>query len=95
MNAIKAVFPNIMNLLCVWHINMNVRKQIQQTSNLQKDSEFSLVYDCWKKILYINTLPEYKTKWAAFKHMYQDYESLTDYIYWWWLKDYKEHFIQV
>ena len=73
---------------------MNVRKQIQQTSDLWKNPEFSFAYNCWKEILYTNTLPEYETKWTAFKHVYRDYKSLTDYIYQCWLKDHKECFIQ-
>ena len=28
MKIIKAIFSNTMNLFCVWHIDMNVRKQI-------------------------------------------------------------------
>ena len=26
MNAIKVIFSNIINLLCMWHINMSVKK---------------------------------------------------------------------
>ena len=94
MNVIKVIFSNIINLLCMWYIDMNVRKQIQQTSNLQKKFKFSLVYNYWKEILYINTLSKYEIKWTVFKYVYRNYKLLTDYIYWCWLKDYKKHFIQ-
>ena len=44
MNAIKAQYPDVHNLLCIWHINKNVLKKCKKHFATQKEWETFLDY---------------------------------------------------
>nr|KAJ0199985.1 hypothetical protein LSAT_V11C600311610 [Lactuca sativa] len=69
MNAIKTVFPNTRNLLCIWHIEKNVLANC--TKHFEHGDEFNNLMSSWTNVAYSITPTIFENNWAEFECLYQ------------------------
>ncbi|CAG8843707.1 6295_t:CDS:2, partial [Racocetra persica] len=70
MNALRLIFPNSKNLLCVWHISKNVLKNckpqfLKETEN-KESSEWESFLTKWNEIVQSELESEFDIKWRDF-----------------------------
>lgn len=88
--ALSRQLPEITQLLCVWHINNNVEKKVQDVwrrenvsdeknkRNQELKEEFMAA---WSKVIRANTEDEFEAEYTQFKSDYKDQQNLLDYIH--------------
>jgi len=62
LNAIPLVFPQAKNILCLWHVNKNVRTRCKK--HFPKD-EWEPFKISWNAVTNARTEPEYDEKWSV------------------------------
>jgi hypothetical protein len=87
INALKAIFPDINILLCIWHINKNILSHAKTSiyhymacTMSARDPEFKHEIDkesdailaLWMKVVYALTIAEMEQAWNEFKDKYND-----------------------
>ena len=78
MNALKAQYFDVFNLLCIWHINKNVLKNCKSSFRTQKDWKEFLIY--WYRVVYAHTRIEYNAAYKEFVRKFRD-EHIKDVQY--------------
>ena len=78
MNALKAQYPDVFNLLCIWHINKNVLKNCKPSFRTQEDWKEFLIY--WYRVVYAHTRIEYNAAYKEFVRKFRD-EHIKDVQY--------------
>jgi hypothetical protein len=68
-NAIRSVFPDIPQLICMFHINKHVEQRIRDALKSDPDGQTQM-RDAWRKIVYAKTHEDYNTSWDAFRQKY-------------------------
>ncbi|KAI1004414.1 hypothetical protein K3495_g3802 [Podosphaera aphanis] len=68
MRAIQSLHPSTSIVLCVWHINMDVRGYASKLLK-QKELVNDLVKD-WENVVYSNTAIKYMDNWKKFEDRY-------------------------
>ena len=70
MNAIATVFETTVNLLCIWHINMNVLKNCKPAFDTEEAwKEF---YNAWGKVVQADFGDDFNIAWRALKQQYRN-----------------------
>ncbi|KAF5822950.1 putative MULE transposase domain, FHY3/FAR1 family [Helianthus annuus] len=92
INACSKVFPNATRLLCQFHIEQNIVRQCKKGFDKQDWGKFKTY---WRRVCESTSEPMYKYN---LEKMYNrlvvaNRESVYDYVYENWLKDYKEMFV--
>ena len=91
MNAIEVNYPEVYNILCVWHINRNVLKNCKAAFATQEDWEEFLA--AWHAVVYAHTPAEYEEAWKRLETQYrEEHEEEVDYLQTTWLNEHKERF---
>ena len=78
MNAIKMVFPNTRNLLCIWHIEKNVLANCNK--HFEHGDEFNKFMLGWTNVAYSITPTIFQNNWAEFELLYQTKKVALEYI---------------
>jgi hypothetical protein len=78
MNAIKVIFSNIPNLLCVWHIEKNVLSKCKKYFGEQETWEEFL--SSWNEVVYSSSEGEYERSWLKFKSTNTEKKDVIKYI---------------
>ncbi|KAL4590600.1 hypothetical protein LXL04_003537 [Taraxacum kok-saghyz] len=89
MNAIKKVFPNTTNLLCIWHIEKNVLAHCKKHFDAEGFDNFMA---SWINVAYSTTTTMFEYNWAEFELSYQAKKVALEYIKKTWLP-WKEMFV--
>ncbi|XP_021989860.2 PKS-NRPS hybrid synthetase CHGG_01239 [Helianthus annuus] len=92
INACSKVFPNTTRLLCHFHIQQNIARQCKKGFDKEDWGKFMWY---WQRLCESSSVPMYKYN---LEKMYNrlvvtNRESVYDYVYENWLKDYKEMFV--
>ena len=91
MEAIANVFPEVANLLCVWHINMNVLKNCKPAFDVEEDWE--KFYNAWHEVINASDEEGFNTAWQTFRRKYRrDHEEEINYLKNTWLKRHRHRF---
>lgn len=90
MNAVKMVFPNTTNLLCIWHIEKNVLANCKK--HFAHAEEFDIFMSSWKNVAYSTTTTVFRNNWGEFELLYQTKKVAIEYIKNTWLP-WKEKFV--
>nr|KAJ0224070.1 hypothetical protein LSAT_V11C200072610 [Lactuca sativa] len=69
MNAIKTVFPNTINLLCIWHIEKNVLANCKK--HFTNTDEFDIFMSNWNNVAYSTTSTIFESTLGEFELLYQ------------------------
>ena len=91
MNAIANVFPDAVNLICLWHINKNIVAKYAKIIGKNKWSSFEAQ---WKSLVYSPTIEWYEQQLSILKRDYAMFPRAIAYLENTWLKDHKERFVQ-
>ena len=77
MNAIKKVFPNTTNLLCIWHIEKHVLAHCKKHFDAE---EFDNFMASWINVASSTTTTIFEYNWAEFELSYQAKKVALEYI---------------
>ena len=90
MNAIKNVFPQCVDILCIWHINKNV---LANCKKLFEDGESWIAFlQSWRKIVYASNTEIFAEALLKFQDFSSSHPRAFSYISENWLT-FKEHFV--
>ena len=92
MNAIPAVFPNAINLLCLWHINNAVFKNCK--SLFTNGNEFNDFLYSWNCVCYSSSVQAFDVNWEEMQSNFGKHHSAVIYLQNTWLQ-HKEKFVSV
>lgn len=90
MGAIEDVFPNSMNLLCVWHIKNNIVENCK--SRFEKHEEFERILLAWNDVVYYSTEEAFARSWEEIELSFMHRSDIMNYIMKVWLP-HKERFV--
>ncbi|KAF5193693.1 Transposase [Thalictrum thalictroides] len=75
INAIRNLYPRVSIILCIWHINMDVRAHATRIMS-RKEEVDSLMKD-WEVVVYSQTVSSYAENWNRFEEKYSSFHNLT------------------
>lgn len=75
INAIRNLYPRVSIILCIWHINMDVRAHATRIMS-RKEEVDSLMKD-WEIVVYSQTVSSYAENWNRFEEKYSSFHNLT------------------
>ncbi|KAL3507294.1 hypothetical protein ACH5RR_032676 [Cinchona calisaya] len=90
MKAIKVVFPQASNVLCVWHVQKNIIANCKAHFKHKEDWDAFLVY--WNSLVHSSTEEVFEKAWHEIQLSYKDNGAILSYIQRTWLP-YKEYFV--
>jgi MULE transposase domain/FAR1 DNA-binding domain len=91
MDSIKNVFPNSVNLLCIWHINKNIKARYSKLNKTKEDIDTFM--ESWNKVIYNSKIDEFEHQLYEFKRKYNSDIDIITYIDNTWINIHKEKFI--
>ncbi|GAU25032.1 hypothetical protein TSUD_155060 [Trifolium subterraneum] len=92
MNAVQIVFPDAVNLLCLFHVCKNVRAKCKLTVSPKKKRQ--MVMEAWEGVVYCSDEVEYRQQLEVFKKVCNDFSNFHDYVHEQWLIPHKERFVE-
>jgi len=91
MNAVEFVFPSSHNLLCRYHMSMNLRQKCKTVVSMKE--EHVTVLDAWSDLIDSPDVVEYVQRLHHFEEVCADYPIFVEYAKNIWLIPHKEKFI--
>lgn len=92
MNAVELVFPDAVNLLCLFHVCKNVKAKCNLT--VFPKEKRKMVMEAWKSVVYSSIESEYQQKLEVFKESCIECINFHDYVHEQWLIPHKERFVK-
>jgi hypothetical protein len=89
-NALEFIFPTSNVILCTWHINMNIAKNLKKL--FETNEEWTVFMMDWNLVMYANSERDFEMNWTAMKTKYGSDSQLVRYMQNTWMP-YKENFI--
>ena len=94
MNVIETIFETIVNLLYIWHINMNVLKNCKSTFDTEET--WKKFYNAWEKIVQIDFEDDFNIVWKVLKQQYRNtHMKKINYLKDTWLTHHRHRFCKV
>ena len=78
INAAAYVFPQIPNLICIWHLNKNILKNCRQYFSTVE--EYNSFFESWKTLTYSKTEYEFESCYQIFKNTWTNYPKAVSYL---------------
>lgn len=91
MNAIYAVFPTSMHLLCRWHISKNVLSKCKNM--FDSPAPFNYFLNSWGSLVLSSTLDDYHERLAILQRDFSAYPKPLQYVSTTWLP-YSDRFVE-
>ncbi|KAL5141510.1 Protein FAR1-RELATED SEQUENCE 5 [Glycine soja] len=91
MNAVKDVFPECTNLLCIFHINKNVKAKCK--SLIAQKNAWDYVMDCWGSLTDCPSEQQFDECLKKFKVACAPWPIFVDYVKETWIIPHKEKFV--
>ncbi|XP_021770208.1 protein FAR1-RELATED SEQUENCE 5-like isoform X3 [Chenopodium quinoa] len=91
MNAIKVVFPNTCNLLCVWHIEKNILAKCKPF--FDDGDEWDVFMSDWTNLIDSSTEDQFNEAWSEIEVKYGKYRDILIYIHNTWFP-WKKYFFR-
>lgn len=82
LNASKTVFPDTHVLLCQWHVNKNLTKNLK--AGFTKD-EWDQLMGCWWNVIESATEEDFEFRWNTLREDYFDQRHVITYLQTTWL----------
>jgi hypothetical protein len=89
-NALECLFPTSAIILCTWHINMNIAKNLKK--HFETNEEWAIFMADWNLVMYANDERKFELNWTAIKTKYSHDNQLVTYLQNTWIP-YKENFV--
>ena len=91
MNAVKDVFPECTNLLCIFHINKNVKAKCK--SLIAQKNAWDYVMDCWGCLTDCPSEQQFDECLKKFEITCAPWPMFVDYVKETWIIPHKEKFV--
>ncbi|KAL5141455.1 Protein FAR1-RELATED SEQUENCE 5 [Glycine soja] len=91
MNAVKDVFPECTNLLCIFHINKNVKAKCK--SLIAEKNAWDYVMDCWGSLTDCPSEQQFDECLKKFEIACAPWPMFVDYVKETWIIPHKEKFV--
>ncbi|KAH1265373.1 PKS-NRPS hybrid synthetase [Glycine max] len=91
MNAVKDVFPECTNLLCIFHINKNVKAKCK--SLIAQKNAWDYVMDCWGSLTDCPSEQQFDECLKKFEVACAPWPIFVDYVKETWIIPHKEKFV--
>ena len=91
MNAVKDVFPECTNLLCIFHINKNVKAKCK--SLIAQKNAWDYVMDCWGSLTDCPSEQQFDECLKKFEIACAPWPMFVDYVKETWIIPHKEKFV--
>ena len=91
INAVDALFPSAVGLLCLWHANKAV---VSRWKLAFSETEWEEFFQFWHSIINSSTEEIYEERLLAFQQKYADYRNEVGYIKTTWLIPYKKRLVK-
>ncbi|CAJ2678381.1 unnamed protein product [Trifolium pratense] len=92
MNAVQIVFPDAVNLLCLFHVCKNVKAKCKSIVTPKKKQQ--MVMEAWEGVVYCSDQAKYQQQLEVFKTVCNDFADFHDYVHEQWLVPHKEKFVE-
>jgi hypothetical protein len=92
INSIRNKFPSSKFILCVWHINGNVAKNLKGKIESFGVSWQEFMQD-WNGVIYSQEENEFTTNWSLMISKYGIFSDIIKYLDQTWILPYKENFV--
>ncbi|KAI9921878.1 hypothetical protein PsorP6_002004 [Peronosclerospora sorghi] len=87
-NALTTVYPDVPQMLCIWHVNKNVEKAVadywkintSNENNEENKEKRKGFLDTWSSVISQTTEEGFDESYELFKRCYADHPELIDYI---------------
>ena len=89
MNAIRRVFPESKNLLCVWHIYKNLASHCKQ--GFSADEWTGFMGD-WNEVIKMGSVTNFEERWKELERKYINHPNVIKYLKNTW-EPLEEHFV--